>query len=103
MVTPGGRVVVAVSGGADSVGLLAILAEVQRRLDVELIAAHVHHGLRGAEADADEACAAAAAERLGISFVRRAVGKDLRGGGNIEEHCENLRRHLIRRYPLSQA
>ena len=50
---PGGRVVAAVSGGADSVCLLALLEELFSRGEIELRAVHIHHGLRGEEADRD--------------------------------------------------
>ncbi len=49
--------IVAVSGGPDSVALLRILLQIkslQQRADSPLIVAHFNHGLRGAEADADE-------------------------------------------------
>ena len=47
----GGRVLVALSGGADSVALLHLLQNPDLALSLE--AAHVHHGVRGAEADGD--------------------------------------------------
>jgi tRNA(Ile)-lysidine synthase len=54
---PGMRLAVAVSGGADSVALLRALAaqnrEAGRELGLVLHVAHLHHGLRGEEADAD--------------------------------------------------
>lgn len=53
MLEPGDRVVAAVSGGADSVCLLALLCEFRQLWGLELKALHVHHGLRGAEADRD--------------------------------------------------
>ena len=59
-------VLVAVSGGPDSVALLHILSRLGQRLGV----AHVHHGLRGAEADADQGAAAALAAALGLRFHR---------------------------------
>ena len=46
-----GKILVAVSGGADSLALL--LALHQAKFDI--VAAHVNHGLRGAESDGDEA------------------------------------------------
>ncbi|HWC17788.1 MAG TPA: tRNA lysidine(34) synthetase TilS [Terriglobales bacterium] len=52
---PGDRVAAAVSGGADSVALLRILLEVRADLGLVLSVAHFHHGIRGAEADEDEA------------------------------------------------
>jgi len=53
LLRPGERVAVAVSGGADSVGLLRILLEL-RDLGIVASVAHFHHGIRGADADADE-------------------------------------------------
>jgi tRNA(Ile)-lysidine synthase len=52
-VPPGGVVLVAVSGGADSTALLVALDRVRREFNLTLHGAHLHHGLRGAEADAD--------------------------------------------------
>jgi tRNA(Ile)-lysidine synthase len=49
----GSRLLVAVSGGADSTALLAALVSVAREFELSLSAAHLHHGLRGAEADGD--------------------------------------------------
>lgn len=54
MMKPGGRVLIALSGGADSVCLLYVLRALSRRLDIALGAAHVNHMLRGEEADRDE-------------------------------------------------
>ena len=56
-IRPGDRVCAAVSGGADSVALLMLLHEAnvapRNALGVGLSAVHVHHGLRGLEADED--------------------------------------------------
>ena len=52
----GETVVVAVSGGADSVSLLLALHELKKSLKLELriVAAHLNHQLRGPESEADE-------------------------------------------------
>jgi tRNA(Ile)-lysidine synthase len=53
MLQPGERVIVAVSGGPDSVALLHALCELRRELSVELIVAHLDHQMRpGSQADA---------------------------------------------------
>ena len=49
----------AVSGGADSLALLLILHQLQQPLSFQLSCIHIHHGLRGAEADEDQQCVAA--------------------------------------------
>ena len=53
MLDSGDRVVAAVSGGADSVCLLALLCTFREPWGVRIRALHVHHGLRGEEADRD--------------------------------------------------
>ncbi len=47
------RVLVAVSGGPDSVALLHVLCAWQAELKLSLLVIHVHHGLRGEESEAD--------------------------------------------------
>ncbi len=53
LLAPGEGVVVGVSGGPDSLCLLHLLRRLQVEYDLSLHVAHLHHGLRGAEADAD--------------------------------------------------
>ncbi len=49
----GEEVLVGVSGGADSICLLHILNELKEELGITIYVAHVHHGIRGEEADRD--------------------------------------------------
>src|SRR5579859_5182894 len=69
-IRPGDRICAAVSGGSDSVALLLLLhaanALPRNALGVGLSAVHVHHGLRGAEADADLAFVEALCLRLEV-------------------------------------
>jgi tRNA(Ile)-lysidine synthase len=70
---PGRRVLVACSGGVDSSVLVHGLHALAGREALELAVGHVHHGLRGAEADADQAAARALAEKLGLPFAATRV------------------------------
>ncbi len=69
MLNPGDRAGVAVSGGADSVGLLRLLASLRSRLGITLLAVHFNHRLRGAESDADAEFVVELARGLGVECV----------------------------------
>jgi tRNA(Ile)-lysidine synthase len=66
--SPGDRVLVAVSGGPDSMALLQLLNRLSPELDLALGVAHFHHGLRGQESDEDAAFVAQEAQKLGLPF-----------------------------------
>ena len=53
MIEKGDTVLAGVSGGGDSVTMLYILKEYQKELEFTLRVVHVHHGIRGEEADRD--------------------------------------------------
>ena len=55
MIRKGDVVLAGVSGGGDSMAMLAMLKGYQKKLDFALGAVHVHHGIRGEEANRDEA------------------------------------------------
>jgi len=73
MINSGDKVVVAVSGGPDSMCLLHILYSLREELNIQLAAAHVNHCLRGEEADADEAYVRDFCSSLGIEFYSRRI------------------------------
>ncbi len=64
LVNAGEKLVVAVSGGPDSVCLLYILLELREELDIALHVAHLNHQLRGRDSAADAAYVAGLARRL---------------------------------------
>ncbi len=95
----GERVCVAVSGGADSTALLVTMAEAKAELGVVLSAAHVHHGLRGAEADADEAFVRELCAGLGVPLTVFRVDTAERmaaKGEGLEEAARELRYAALR-------
>jgi tRNA(Ile)-lysidine synthase len=102
----GERVCVAVSGGADSVALLLALVEANTEsaqnkapLGVVLRAAHVHHGLRGAEADGDEESVREVCERLGVPltvFRVDTAARQAAEGEGVEEAARELRYEALR-------
>ncbi len=65
---PGAVVVCAVSGGVDSVFLLAALARMARSWPLDLHVAHINHGLRGADSDSDAQFVDALAHQMGLPF-----------------------------------
>jgi tRNA(Ile)-lysidine synthase len=78
MMLPGERLLAALSGGADSVALVAALLD----LGEAVVAAHFNHRWRGLESERDEAFARGLCRQLGVELVvgsgaavpRRAVG-----------------------------
>jgi len=54
MINEGDRILVGFSGGADSLFLIHSLIELKKRINIEIYASHVNHGIRGDEAKKDE-------------------------------------------------
>jgi tRNA(Ile)-lysidine synthase len=97
----GGRetVIVGISGGPDSVALLRVLHGLARKgLAIDLVAAHLHHGLRGAAADADQAFVERLAKRLKIPCEtgRADIRQEAAAGGiGLEEAGRLARRRFL--------
>lgn len=68
MFTGCGHVVVGLSGGADSVCLLLLLKKMKDVFGYGLTAVHIHHGIRGSEADRDMLFCRKLCEDIGIDF-----------------------------------
>ncbi len=97
MLRPGAAVVVGFSGGADSVALLSWLFQNAGPYGIPVAAAHLHHGLRGAEADRDAAFARAFCEARGIPFFERRVDTAAlaRAAGEGVEACGRRLRYAF--------
>lgn len=98
LLTPGLRLAVGVSGGADSIALLRALHQQSRELGLVLHVTHLHHGLRGPEADADLEFVRALTAELGLPFhshqvdtTAEAAAKPGKPAESIEEAARRLR------------
>ena len=90
MVVPGDWVLVAVSGGPDSVALLAAIAQLAPALGIDVRAAHFNHHLRGEESQRDQQCAQSVATTLGVRCITGdAVA--LSGRSNLEARAREQR------------
>jgi len=97
--TPGDRVLVAVSGGPDSVALLHLLVRLRSEWALHLGVAHFDHGLRGAESRADSEFVADLARRLdlpchtGAGEVKAAAQRDRL---SVQMAARKLRQQFLR-------
>ncbi len=94
----GARVVLGLSGGRDSVALLRLLKEQNCQIE----ARHIHHGIRGADADKDAAYCRQLCEEWSIPYaeIRLDIPQLAREQGKSLEHAARDER---RRYLIAQA
>jgi tRNA(Ile)-lysidine synthase len=100
LLTPGHRVLVAVSGGPDSVALLHLMLRIAPAWNLTLGVAHLHHGLRGAAADRDAEFVETLAQKLHLPCHREsgdAAALRRREGLSPEEAARKLRHDFLRR------
>ena len=94
MIRPGDRVGAGVSGGADSVALLHLLAELRAKLGIGILILHFNHQLRGTEAVEDERFVKALAAEFHLEFVSGCAdvaGEARLHGWNLEDAARRLR------------
>ncbi len=101
MLTEEDSVIAGVSGGADSVCLLFILRILQEETAFSLTAVHIHHGIRGESADADEAFVRNLCEETDVPLLvfHENVPEYAKTHGLGEEEAG----HQVRRQVLTQA
>jgi tRNA(Ile)-lysidine synthase len=89
LISSGDKILVAVSGGPDSVALLHLLLELRKELNVHLEVAHLEHGIRGEEAHQDAEFVAQMADGLNLPFHLKRVSlpamKSEKNKGNLEQ------------------
>ncbi|TMA06260.1 MAG: tRNA(Ile)-lysidine synthetase, partial [Deltaproteobacteria bacterium] len=93
------KVLVAVSGGPDSVALLHVLAGLREELGLHLEVAHLEHGIRREEARQDALHVAKMAEALALPFHLKRVDlpgmKSEKSKGNLEQMGREERYHFF--------
>ena len=96
MFQPGDLVVVAVSGGPDSVCLLHILHTLRKELGINLLVAHYDHGLRPGEDASETRLVTSLAESMGVLFeTEKAKSLLRRRTPSLEEAARNARYRFL--------
>jgi tRNA(Ile)-lysidine synthetase-like protein len=98
LIAPGDRVLVACSGGVDSVALLHFMASHRGGMGIEVAAIHVDHMLRGAESAADATFVEGLCATYDVPFFGgRVPVPELmeRDGGNVQAVCRDGRYALF--------
>ncbi len=99
-VSQGDSLVVAVSGGPDSMALLHLLAGVQQQLDLELVVVWVDHGLRPLETEAEGRVVQNAAKQFNLPFIASFVDVPSFAREqhlSVEHAARDLRYHVLRK------
>lgn len=97
MVQPGDRVVAAVSGGPDSVGLLDVLHRLAPDLGLDLVVAHLDHGLRGAQDATETRFVRELAQSRGLAFETGRAPDLRQEQGALEERAREARYAFLER------
>lgn len=89
------RIVVGLSGGADSVCLLSVLNSLKDEYGFSLVAAHINHGIRGAEAQRDEESCKKLCESLNVplEILHADIPTLSKQQGIGEEECGRIVRY----------
>lgn len=98
LINDGDKILVALSGGPDSVALLHTLKNLQSRFDIKLYAAHLNHKIRGIEAQKDALYSAQLCDSLGVTFFVKSVDVPLYASEHkltLEEAARKVRYDML--------
>jgi tRNA(Ile)-lysidine synthase len=92
LVPKGSKVLVALSGGPDSVTLLHVLLSLKEELQLQVFAAHLNHMLRGEESERDEKFVKELCKKWNVPLLTGKVNvKELSKGKNVEAVAREVR------------
>lgn len=73
MLSNGDRVLIGVSGGADSIALLEFFVSVKEKYDLDICVAHIEHGIRGEDSVNDAEFVKNYCKKLGVNFYLKTI------------------------------
>jgi len=106
LINKGDKILVAFSGGPDSVFALHFLYKFRKKYKIELLALHFNHGLRGKESNGDENFAKEFCEKQNVQFISQKLDVKTFAKKNklsIEEAARLLRYENLRRIALKSG
>lgn len=106
MLSPGDTVGIGLSGGADSVCLTHFLVKNKEKLNIKkLVAIHIHHGIRGDEADRDMEFCRSFCEKIGVDFISFKAdvpAEAEKTGESLEECARRIRYEFFEKCPCNK-
>lgn len=93
LIRPEDRILLAVSGGPDSVALLHIFNSMKKEMKIDISVAHLEHGMRKENSTRDQAFVRRLARELKIDFYTKSVkvSMERRGRESLEEAARRIR------------
>ncbi|SET41586.1 tRNA lysidine(34) synthetase TilS [[Clostridium] polysaccharolyticum] len=101
MIEKGDRIVLGVSGGADSISLFFVMMELKQKYNIEIAVVHVNHGIRGEDAIKDEEYVQMLCRENGILFY--SVHADVRTIAKVQKLSEEEAGRKIRYEAFEKA
>ncbi|MEN8192793.1 MAG: tRNA lysidine(34) synthetase TilS [Bacteroidota bacterium] len=101
LIISGDKLLIALSGGADSVFALTFFNKYKSKYNIEISAIHVNHSMRGSESDADDEFCKSLCQKLNIEFYSEKVDVPTiakKEKLSIEEAARNIRYELFNKY-----
>ena len=98
LIRPKEKILIALSGGADSVALFLVLASLREELRFDICAAHLNHMLRGEESAADAVFVRSLCDSMDVACQMEAIAvQEEIGAENLEEKARQVRYDFLRR------